>query len=88
MVMAEREQANRHQLEHRAADAEQYEMQSDRFCSIIGQVSALVVTIVAFGCATAMAIHGYPAAGTITAGSTIAAIVAAFLKTRQRRNLK
>lgn len=85
MVMAEREQSHRHELEHRAADAEFYEMRSDRICSIIGQISALVVTLSAFGCAALMAIRGYPLAGIFTAGSTIAAIVTAFLKTRPRK---
>lgn len=85
MVMAEREQANRHQLENKAADAELYELKSDRICAIIGQIAALIVTVGAFGCAAAMAIYGYPIAGTLTAGSTITAIVISFLKGRPRR---
>ncbi len=81
--MAESEMAHRQGLESASIVAQAKDLAAGRSEIRIGQIGALVITTVNFCCGTYAATHGAQAFGGILSGSTVIALVSAFLY-RQR----
>lgn len=84
--MAEAEQANRHDQERRALEAQISNLRARNRETHIGQILGFLIGVVTVGCGTYAAVHGATIAGSFIGTMGVVGLVTAFIYGRKAKS--